>query len=242
MSEIITEEQDPKQTLNSIISTLPNLELTLEALLNDNNVKQKQNNESSIWSIWSENLNKLDNLDRAKMDILISYTINDLIWVYLKLKGIDPEKHDVTSELDRIKTYYTKVKSIEKPETQRTRIDSAAAHRFVKSSIPKSQHLPPPPSPSTSAAQLAKDQAQKAIDEQEEDESIRRLNKSNRFRFIEKEGKESIIPGEQQEQAQEEEGDDIEDEDHDMDQDEIPGNDIDADAFLKGVEEEMNIQ
>ena len=35
--------------------------------------------------------------------------------VYLKLRGIDPAKHDVTVELDRIKKYYAKIKDVEDP-------------------------------------------------------------------------------------------------------------------------------
>lgn len=65
---------------------------------------------------WSETTESLSSLERAKMDILLAYAINDLIWgelylcthvnliakastVYLKMKGIDPETHEVSSEL-----------------------------------------------------------------------------------------------------------------------------------------------
>jgi exosome complex protein LRP1 len=87
-------------------------------------------------------------MDRAKMDILVSYAINDLIWgklmissdmrnradgsVYLKMKGVDPATHEVSAELvcapfsiqkaadekERIRTYYGKVKRVEEPESR----------------------------------------------------------------------------------------------------------------------------
>ncbi|OCF60502.1 hypothetical protein L486_00135 [Kwoniella mangroviensis CBS 10435] len=222
-------ESDPKQSLASLMSSLSNVENSLESLLDDQNQAGP--------STWSDKLEKLSMLDRAKMDVLASYTINDLIWIYLKLKGVDPDKHEVTAELDRIKTYYTKIKSIEEPETRRNRIDSDAAHRFVKSSIPRSQHLPP-----TSAAQLAQQQAESAIAEQEEEESLRRLGKASRFRFIEKEGKETIIPG--QDAAEDNDNED-EDEEENMEEEsesiEEQGG-LDAEDFLKGVEEEMKGQ
>ncbi|WVW83800.1 hypothetical protein I302_105821 [Kwoniella bestiolae CBS 10118] len=212
-------DSDPKTTLETLISSLSTVENSLESLLE---------NEGS--STWSEKVEKLSMMDRAKMDVLVSYTVNDLIWIYLKLKGVDPEKHEVTGELDRIKTYYTKIKSIEEPDTRRNKIDQSAAHRFIKSSLPRSQHLPP-----TSAAQLAAQQAQNAVAEQEQEESLRRLSKAGRFRFIEKEGRETIIPGQGGE-------------DEDMEEDDDAGTEgegddgVNAEEFLKGVEEEMKGQ
>ncbi|WWC61736.1 uncharacterized protein I303_104321 [Kwoniella dejecticola CBS 10117] len=271
-------DADPKQTLESLTSALGVLEKSLESLLEG----------EAIDSAWNDKLGKLDTMDRAKMDVLASYTINDLIWgeynlscaepanyphshhLYLKLRGVDPEKHEVSSELNRIRTYYTKIKQIENPnDTQRARIDSKAAHRFVKASIPQSQHLPQPHS-QTSAAQLAQQQAQSAVAEQEEEASLRRLGKASRFRFIEQEGKERLIPGQErdlgdQEEDMEEDEDQDEGKDEDADeQEDVQGNpedteeeveqvemkqtqgrlenQNDAEEFLRGVEEEMRAQ
>ncbi|WWC70340.1 uncharacterized protein I206_104290 [Kwoniella pini CBS 10737] len=222
-------ELDLKEILNLLTKDLNILENSLNPLFEGENEEL----------IWNDKLNKLGDMERAKMNILISYTINDLIWIYLKLKGIDPDKHDVSSELDRIRTYYTKINQIEQPEIQRNKIDSEAAKRFVKNSIPKSQHLP-----LTSAAQLAQQQALNAISEQQQEKTLNRLGKASRFRFIENEGKEKLIPG----QNDDVNDDDNEDEDENMqegedseqeeEEEEKEGSAI-ADDFLKSVEEEM---
>ncbi|WWD17402.1 hypothetical protein CI109_101843 [Kwoniella shandongensis] len=218
-------EITPQQTLSSLTDSLDVLEKAFEPLV------------GSSASTWTETISALPTLERAKMDVLVAYAINDLIWVYLKTKGIDPEKHDVAAELERIKTYYAKVRAIEEPETQRPQINSAAAKRFIHSSLPRSQHLPPP----TSAAQLASDQARRAVAEQEEEESLRRVGKAGRFRFIDQEGgAEKIIPGHQADGGDDDLGE-AEGEDED---DEMDGSGdrtvTQAEEFLRDLEEEMN--
>ncbi|WRT66267.1 uncharacterized protein IL334_003220 [Kwoniella shivajii] len=210
---------DPKSNLTSLKSSLSDLEDSLGPLIGE-----EGEGEDSLF----DKLDQLSLMERAKMDILLSYTINDLVWIYMKMKGVNPDKHDVTAELDRIKTYYGKIKSIEEPETQRTRIDTKAAHRFVKSSIPRSQHLPP-----TSASQLASQQAQAAV--QEQDESLKRVSKAGRFRFIEPQGDEKIIPGQDQDQDMDEDEDEEDDEEAGIEE----GGEQGAEEFLRGVEEEM---
>ncbi|WVQ99317.1 hypothetical protein IAU59_006449 [Kwoniella sp. CBS 9459] len=235
-------DDNPATTLSALIDSLEVVEKALEPL-------QAQE--------WSSTLEGLSMLERAKMDVLASYTIHDLIWVYLKLKGVDPENHDVSAELERIKTYYAKVKAVEEPEAPRPQIDSAAAKRFITSSIPKSQHLTPNSTanadlPASSAAQLAASQAASALqgDEEEEASTLRRLGKAGRFRFIEKEGTgEKIIPGsgsatndagEEQNLAAEEEEEE-EDEEEDEEVGNASGMTEEAEEFLRGIEEEMKV-
>ncbi|WVR07136.1 hypothetical protein IAU60_004177 [Kwoniella sp. DSM 27419] len=216
-------DESPAATLKSLTASLAGLEAALDPLCAEE---------------WSQTVDGLSTLERAKMDILASYTINDLIWVYLKLKGVDPAKHDVTAELDRIKLYYGKVKAVEEPESARPSIDSAAAKRFITSSLPKSQHLP-----KTSAAELAAKQARAAVAEQEEDASLRRAGKQGRFRFIQDQGSEKLVPG----QAEETDGADADgDEDAVMAeldeaaaQDETEAQD-EAEAFLCDVQQEID--
>ena len=117
---------DPGASSSALLAALPALEASLGKL------KTKP---------WTETTEGLESLDRAKMNVLMSYAINDLIWgksraslflsslapiprmwlttVYLKLKGVDPATHEVTAELDRIKKYYTKIKQVEEPETRK---------------------------------------------------------------------------------------------------------------------------
>ncbi|WVF71558.1 hypothetical protein IAT40_006366 [Kwoniella sp. CBS 6097] len=233
-------DDNPAVTLSALTNSLDVLERALEPL-------QAQE--------WSSTLEGLSTLERAKMDVLASYTINDLIWVYLKLKGIDPEKHDVSAELDRIKTYYTKVRAVEEPDAPRPQIDSAAAKRFIKSSIPKSQHLSNANLPSSSAAQIAASQALSATQQDgEEEKTLRRLGKAGRFRFIEKEGKaEKIIPGSglatgggEDFEVDNEEAEEVDEAEEQGDEDDneaanASGVTEEAEEFLRGIEEEMKI-
>lgn len=56
---------DPSSSTSALLAALPALESSLGQL------KAKP---------WSETVESLDHLDRAKMDVLMSYAINDLIW------------------------------------------------------------------------------------------------------------------------------------------------------------------
>jgi exosome complex protein LRP1 len=97
---IMADEIDPAATLATLRTSLESVEKSLAPLL-----ERK----------WNETTAGLGTMDRAKMDILVSYAINDLIWgeldksrslveaangvVYLKMKGVDPATHEVSAEL-----------------------------------------------------------------------------------------------------------------------------------------------
>lgn len=128
-------EFDPREALDEIDQDLDNLEAVLKPLLT---------------SSWQEIISTLGNMEQAKMNMIMAYGICDLIWselssspgrfsdliarwlVFLRLKGLDPDKHPVMKELvsaprmevmgkqrlkessqDRIKTYYIKVRDAE---------------------------------------------------------------------------------------------------------------------------------
>lgn len=40
-------------------------------------------------------------LAKAKLDVLVSYALHDLIWVYLKTSGVEPTNHPVMAEIVR---------------------------------------------------------------------------------------------------------------------------------------------
>ncbi|KAL5495051.1 hypothetical protein ACEPAI_513 [Sanghuangporus weigelae] len=83
-----------------------------------------------------DTLDSLDTLQQAKLQVLLPYLINDLIFIYLKTRGIDPKTHAVVSELERVKQYFEKIKDAEQSNQKRTtEIDKAAAGRFIKHAI-----------------------------------------------------------------------------------------------------------
>ena len=61
----MSEEQDPSETLASLRTSLSSVEETLKPLLERR---------------WAETTSSLGTLERAKMDVLVSYAINDLLW------------------------------------------------------------------------------------------------------------------------------------------------------------------
>jgi exosome complex protein LRP1 len=78
---------------------------------------------------------KLDIDDRIKYDLLLSYSLNSLFWLYLRTQGVDPSKHAVKSEIDRVREYFAKTKQVQDRRTIMPRIDVAAAQRFIRSGL-----------------------------------------------------------------------------------------------------------
>ncbi|KAJ5965890.1 Sas10/Utp3/C1D [Penicillium waksmanii] len=72
-------------------------------------------------------------MDRAKIHVLITYTLESLIFSYLRLKGVDAKQHPVFRELTRVRQYFEKIKALEtEPEQPTMKLDKAAAGRFIK--------------------------------------------------------------------------------------------------------------
>ncbi|KAJ5592909.1 hypothetical protein N7537_009813, partial [Penicillium hordei] len=80
-----------------------------------------------------KNSNKLPVMDKAKLHVLITYTLESLIFSYLRLHGVDAKQHPVFRELTRVKQYFEKIKALEtEPEERPMTLDKAAAGRFIK--------------------------------------------------------------------------------------------------------------
>ncbi|KAG9090665.1 hypothetical protein FS749_000384 [Ceratobasidium sp. UAMH 11750] len=80
-------------------------------------------------------------LDRAKLQVWLSYVLNDLVWIHLRTRGINPsnadssEPHDVVAELDRVKGYFAKIKEAENPAKRALVVDGKVANRFIKHAL-----------------------------------------------------------------------------------------------------------
>ncbi|CAL8258785.1 unnamed protein product [Lota lota] len=79
-------------------------------------------------------LQKLDPLDQAKLDLMSAYTLNSLFWMYLVTRGLNPREHGVKQELERIRTYMTRVKDIT-DRKKAARLDKGAAARFLRHAL-----------------------------------------------------------------------------------------------------------
>ncbi|KAJ6087022.1 hypothetical protein N7467_005936 [Penicillium canescens] len=77
--------------------------------------------------------NKLPVMDKAKLHVLITYTLESLIFSYLRLHGVDAKQHPVFRELTRVRQYFAKIKDLEtEPEQRSMTLDKEAAGRFIK--------------------------------------------------------------------------------------------------------------
>lgn len=83
-----------------------------------------------------ESIVGLEPIQQAKLQTVLPYLVYDLVFIYLKSRGIDPKTHPVVSELDRVRQYFEKISISEKgPPPKRTEIDKEAAGRFIKRAI-----------------------------------------------------------------------------------------------------------
>ncbi|KAG6868567.1 hypothetical protein C0993_001014 [Termitomyces sp. T159_Od127] len=102
----------------------------------------------------SETIIGLEPIQQAKLQTVLPYLVYDLVFIYLKSRGIDPKTHSVVSELERVKHYFGKIAAAENPPQKRTELDKDAAQRFIKHAITQAANAKPSieeaPGPSSS--------------------------------------------------------------------------------------------
>ncbi|THH12281.1 hypothetical protein EW146_g7757 [Bondarzewia mesenterica] len=124
-----------KARLSTLTRSLDELESTLEPLFTQT---------------LSETVLPLETIQQAKLQVAIPYLTYDLVFIYLKTRGLDPKTHPVVGELDRIKQYFGKIKDAEDPAKRQLVVDKAAAGRFIKHAISQARAAPPQPAPGPS--------------------------------------------------------------------------------------------
>ncbi|GAA5795021.1 hypothetical protein HPULCUR_000372 [Helicostylum pulchrum] len=84
----------------------------------------------------SEIYTKLPIAERYELEVLLSYSLNTLYYIYLRTQGSDPNQHDVMKELVRVQAYIKKLKRVQGKEDKPTmKVDTDAAARFIKAAI-----------------------------------------------------------------------------------------------------------
>ncbi|KAK4239345.1 Sas10/Utp3/C1D family-domain-containing protein [Achaetomium macrosporum] len=79
---------------------------------------------------------KLPLLDKAKLYVLATYTIESLLFSALRLNGVDTRNHAIFTELTRVKQYTEKIQKLETPPAARENtVNAEAAARFLKSDL-----------------------------------------------------------------------------------------------------------
>lgn len=87
---------------------------------------------------WSDVTRGLPPLEVARMNAMYAYTVNTLFFVYLKAQGIATADHPVRQELERVRTYLTKVRdaAAQAQTSERTsRLNVSAAKRFIEAAL-----------------------------------------------------------------------------------------------------------
>jgi exosome complex protein LRP1 len=85
---------------------------------------------------------QLSSLDKAKLDLVGAYVMNSLFWMYLGVHGENPKEHGVKQELDRIRTYMSRVKEIQDKE-KAPKLDVDASKRFLRNALWDAAHKGP---------------------------------------------------------------------------------------------------
>lgn len=78
---------------------------------------------------------KLSNADKIKYNLLMSYALNSMFWMYLRTEGVDPAKHKIKSENDRLKKAMGRAKQIHDRNTLMPRVNKDVAQRFIRSGL-----------------------------------------------------------------------------------------------------------
>lgn len=78
---------------------------------------------------------ELTKADKIKHDLLLSYTLNSLFWMYLRAEGIDPSKHKVKAENERLKRSMGRAKQINDRNLLRPRVNKGLVQKFVRNSL-----------------------------------------------------------------------------------------------------------
>jgi len=82
--------------------------------------------------------NRMTEVEKAKLNIVMAYAINALFYVYLRTQGCNPNDHPVKQELERIKLYIQKIKELtekDKATKATLQLNVDAANRFIKHAL-----------------------------------------------------------------------------------------------------------
>lgn len=78
------------------------------------------------------NYNELSTEEKIRYDLFLAYSVNSLLWMYLRMNGIDPSETVIKAELKRVKDLMAEFQHSIDRKTIMPRIDQGAAKRFVK--------------------------------------------------------------------------------------------------------------
>ncbi|KAI6089680.1 Sas10/Utp3/C1D family-domain-containing protein [Hypoxylon rubiginosum] len=84
----------------------------------------------------SDVASKLPLLDKAKLYVLATYSIESLLFSSLRLSGVNAKEHPVFKELTRVRQYFDKIKNAENPpQKPEQSLNKEAAIRFIRADL-----------------------------------------------------------------------------------------------------------
>ncbi|KAI0173633.1 Sas10/Utp3/C1D family-domain-containing protein [Hypoxylon sp. FL1284] len=84
----------------------------------------------------SDVASKLPLLDKAKLYVLATYSIESMLFSSLRLNEVNAKEHPVFKELTRVRQYFDKIKNIENPpQKPEQSLNKEAAIRFIRSDL-----------------------------------------------------------------------------------------------------------
>ncbi|KAI4870310.1 Sas10/Utp3/C1D family-domain-containing protein [Hypoxylon rubiginosum] len=84
----------------------------------------------------SDVANKLPLLDKAKLYVLATYSIESMLFSSLRLNGVNAKEHPVFKELTRVRQYFDKIKNAENPpQKPEQSLNKEAAIRFIRADL-----------------------------------------------------------------------------------------------------------
>ncbi|KAI2472320.1 Sas10/Utp3/C1D family-domain-containing protein [Annulohypoxylon bovei var. microspora] len=89
----------------------------------------------------SDVANKLPLLDKAKLFVLVTYSIESMLFSSLRLNGVNAKEHPVFKELTRVRQYFDKIKNAENPpQKPEHTLNKEAAIRFIKADLAENKN------------------------------------------------------------------------------------------------------
>ncbi|KAI0450366.1 Sas10/Utp3/C1D family-domain-containing protein [Xylaria acuta] len=85
---------------------------------------------------------KLPLLDKAKLYVLMTYSIESILFSALRLNEVDAKEHPIFKELARVRQYFDKIKNIEFPPPKpQQSLNKEAAIRFIRSDLADNKEI-----------------------------------------------------------------------------------------------------
>nr|CCA16854.1 conserved hypothetical protein [Albugo laibachii Nc14] len=85
----------------------------------------------------------ITSLNKAKLNVSLAYTLNGLLYIYLKTQGVPPEdpRHlHVKQELERVKAFINRIKRVESGHAEpKMQLDQKASKRMIHSALSSDQ-------------------------------------------------------------------------------------------------------